>query len=101
MSSKTIVVVVLVVLAIFGLYFYSGGGMETEKMTTPAEKSTLVSEVKTETVQAPVKTSSTDEIVDYLVDGLSGEEKKTATNAIDTTSAPSQAEAGSSLNTNF
>jgi hypothetical protein len=77
--------------------------VNTGVVVKPVEKTTVVQETQTETMTAkvPAKTSSTDEIVDYLVDGLSGDSKTTAEANIDSTKASSQADAGSSLNTNF
>ena len=49
----------------------------------------------------PGETSSSDEIIDYVVDGLSNDEKATTNASIDGASVPSQVEVVDSLNTNF
>lgn len=100
MSSKTVAVAVVVVLVLLGFYFYSGDGIKSEPVTTVQQSNTVV-ETSGSVVKAPEKNSSTDEIVDYLVDGLSSDEKATSQASINNASAPSQADAGSSLNTNF
>lgn len=89
------------VLVLLGFYFYSGSQMKSGSPTTVVEQSTTVEQTNTSVVKTPEKNSSTDEIVDYLVDGLSSDEKTTSKATIDGTSVPSQADAGASLNTNF
>ncbi len=100
MSSKTVAVVVIVVLVLLGFYFYSGDSMKSESVTAVPNSNTVAG-ASDSVVKTPEKNSSTDEIVDYLVDGFSTDEKATSQASIDSSSVPSQAEAGSSLNTNF
>ncbi|TAK57056.1 hypothetical protein EPO17_03050 [Patescibacteria group bacterium] len=93
MSSKTVAVIILVALVILGIYFYSTN--KADKVQVSSEQNSSLS-----SVGAPEKTSSSDAIVDYVVDDLSADEQATAQASVDK-SAPSQAEAGNSLNTNF
>ena len=103
MSSKTVTVVVVVVLVLLGIYFFTNERMEKSEVMHVENKSnsTVVQNSADVSAAVPGKTSSSDEIVDYLVDGLSADAKTTAEASITNSSAPSQADAGSSLNTNF
>lgn len=93
MSSKALIVgVVIVVLVALGLY------LSNTKAVAPTENTGVVS---TEKMPVPVSGSSNDEIVDYLVDGLSADDSATVKASIDTATVPSQVDSSNSLNTNF
>lgn len=94
MSSKILLgVVAVVIVALLGVYF-SG----KEKAFAPTTDTTAQT---SETATVPAKDSSSDVIVDYLVDGLSSDAEMTAKASIDSATVPSQSGAGNSLNTNF
>lgn len=92
MSSKTIFgILVVIALVLAGIYF-SG----KEKAVAPVSDTTAQS-----SVTVPAKDSSSDEIIDYVVDGLSTDEEMTTKSSLESSSVPSQSEAASTLNTNF
>ena len=95
MSSKTLLmwVVVAIVVIAGGFYLYGGGSSMMAPSGTQADN--------VPTTPVPGKTSSSDEIIDYIVGGLSNDEKATTNASIDGASAPSQTGAASILNTNF
>ena len=90
MANKTwIWVIVAIIVIAGGYYFYSGGNVVNDIKGSMGSK--LV----------PRETSSSDQIVDYIVDGLSSDMKVTTQTAIDGTTVPSQTGVANSINTNF
>ncbi|MEN9614302.1 MAG: hypothetical protein RLZZ347_609 [Candidatus Parcubacteria bacterium] len=95
MSSKTIIgIVVVVVLIVLGVYL---SGKKPAVAPTPSMSgATAVSGTP-----VPPKNSSSDAIIDYVVDGLSADDASTTKATIDGAKAPSQVNTAGSLNTNF
>ena len=95
MSSKILWgVIVVTIIVVLGMYF-SG----EEKAVTPINN-TIAQSTVSESASVPAKDSSSDVIVDYLVDGLSSDEEMTTKASLDSPT-PSQADSSDSLNTNF
>ena len=103
MANKTLIgIVVAIIVIVGGYYIYSGGNVVSDlkgAMGVKPETSATIDDVATTPV--PGGTSSNDQIIDYVVDGLSSDAKATTQAAIDGTTAPSQTNVAGSINTNF
>ena len=102
MSTKTIVVSLIGVILIGGAIYFtmSQKSSKVTTLTTPIQTTQKENSTSTETQSTPepTKNSSSNEIIDYIVDGQSSDEIKAAEASIDTSSS---ATVEPTISTNF
>jgi hypothetical protein len=98
MSTKNIIFSLVGVIVIGGAIYFSMSKKSTdiEIKTMPPVSATQTE--KKEIIQEPAKDASTDQIIDYIVDGQSGDETRAAQASLETSAT---AEAEPTINTNF
>lgn len=100
MSTKTIIISLLGVILIGGAVYFSMSKNNDTAVTQnqPVTTTNTPTADTTSVTQEPTKDTSTDGIIDYIVDGQSGDEMRAAQTSLD---APLSTEAEPTINTNF
>jgi hypothetical protein len=104
MESSKIALYAGALVVIAGVSWYVLASPNTPQVAqTPTQQpiATQPTQQVTPEVTEPTKTSSSDQIIDYLVDDVTKAETAEAKASIDSQAPTSQADAASAINTNF
>ena len=100
-STKTILWSVSGIILLAAAFYMVGSKKKDEQGMTSEERARSVTQENSSvpTTAPPAKDASSEAIIDYLVDGQSNDDTKSAEASIDNTSPASQGE--TTINTNF